>query len=340
MYGYIYETTNLINGKKYIGQHRGNFDSDYYGSGKLILKAIEKYGKENFKVKLIEECNNLDELNKKEIYWISKLNADLRSDYYNIASGGSNIRSFRGINNPMYGKHHSEESKAKMSINQSISSWNKGTSGLYSKEYRAKISSGVSKSKKGKKLSESHRLAISKAMKNPEVRAKISKSLKGINNPMYGKHHSEESKAKISIGNKGKIINEKQRNIISERTRKAMKNPEVRAKISKSLKGKKLSESHRLAISKAVSKRAKNEDNPNYSYYTLEYMNKILYFSGRKALLCYCNKYFNLSEPIVRRLIKTSDPYIPTKYDIAHNRSVAKNIIIHKINKDEYYRKR
>ena len=252
MYGYIYETTNLINGKKYIGQHRGNFDSDYYGSGKLILKAIEKYGKENFKVKLIEECNNLDELNKKEIYWISKLNADLRSDYYNIASGGSNIRSFRGINNPMYGKHHSEESKAKMSINQSISSWNKGTSGLYSKEYRAKISSGVSKSKKGKKLSESHR----------------------------------------------------------------------------------------LAISKAVSKRVKNEDNPNYSYYTLEYMNKILYFSGRKALLCYCNKYFNLSEPIVRRLIKTSDPYIPTKYDIAHNRSVAKNIIIHKINKDEYYRKR
>ena len=51
MYGYIYETTNLINGKKYIGQHVSEtFDKDYYGSGKAFLNALRKNGKENFKV--------------------------------------------------------------------------------------------------------------------------------------------------------------------------------------------------------------------------------------------------------------------------------------------------
>ena len=68
MYGYIYETTNLINGKKYIGQHRGSFDKEYKGSGTLLRRAIKKYGKENFEVKLLEECNNQIHLNEREIY--------------------------------------------------------------------------------------------------------------------------------------------------------------------------------------------------------------------------------------------------------------------------------
>ena len=39
MYGYIYEITNLVNGKKYIGQHKSNqFDEDYHGSGKLLIQ--------------------------------------------------------------------------------------------------------------------------------------------------------------------------------------------------------------------------------------------------------------------------------------------------------------
>ena len=46
MFGYIYETTNLINGKKYIGKHKSRcFDVKYYGSGKLFRKELEKYRK-------------------------------------------------------------------------------------------------------------------------------------------------------------------------------------------------------------------------------------------------------------------------------------------------------
>lgn len=51
-YGYIYKTTNLINGKIYIGQYKSNlFDSQYKGSGVILRKAFAKYGKENSNVK-------------------------------------------------------------------------------------------------------------------------------------------------------------------------------------------------------------------------------------------------------------------------------------------------
>ena len=48
---YIYKITNLVNNKTYIGQHKYNktpYDS-YMSSGKILIKAQNKYGIENFK---------------------------------------------------------------------------------------------------------------------------------------------------------------------------------------------------------------------------------------------------------------------------------------------------
>ena len=44
----IYKTTNLINGKIYIGMSK-NKKENYLGSGIYLKYAIDKYGKENFK---------------------------------------------------------------------------------------------------------------------------------------------------------------------------------------------------------------------------------------------------------------------------------------------------
>lgn len=81
----IYKITNLVNGKFYIGKDKHN-NPAYMGSGLLLKKAMNKYGKENFIKEILEECFNLEELSKREIYWIEKLNAI--KEGYNIATGG------------------------------------------------------------------------------------------------------------------------------------------------------------------------------------------------------------------------------------------------------------
>jgi len=89
MYGYIYLTTNNINGKRYIGKKVSeSFVENYYGSGTYIRKALKKYGKTNFTVAIIEECNSREELNRKERFWIKRYNAVESKEFYNLAVGG------------------------------------------------------------------------------------------------------------------------------------------------------------------------------------------------------------------------------------------------------------
>lgn len=83
---FIYKTTNLINGKLYIGQTITN-DPYYIGSGTILKLAIQKYGYENFTRDIVEYCINTDDLNDAEIFWIWKYDS-LAPKGYNITKGG------------------------------------------------------------------------------------------------------------------------------------------------------------------------------------------------------------------------------------------------------------
>lgn len=88
MYYIVYETTNNINGRIYIGAHITScIDDGYIGSGKVLCRAIKKYGIENFTRKVLFMFDNADDmfLKEKEI-----VNEDFvkRKDTYNIKVGG------------------------------------------------------------------------------------------------------------------------------------------------------------------------------------------------------------------------------------------------------------
>jgi len=66
-YHYLYKTTNLINGKFYVGMHStDNLNDGYLGSGKRLRYSISKYGKDNFKIEHLEFFEDRKTLAEKE----------------------------------------------------------------------------------------------------------------------------------------------------------------------------------------------------------------------------------------------------------------------------------
>ena len=92
----IYRVTNQVNGKIYIGK-TSNFEKRKrehlydIDDGLPFHSALIKYGIENFIWEIIDESQDEDEINQKEIFWIKELNSCIHfpnSNGYNITLGG------------------------------------------------------------------------------------------------------------------------------------------------------------------------------------------------------------------------------------------------------------
>jgi len=85
---FVYQTTNLVNGKTYIGKHKTkNLDDGYIGSGKLLKQAIAKYGRENFSFEILEWFEDESSVNAREAELVTE-EFCLRDDNYNLCVGG------------------------------------------------------------------------------------------------------------------------------------------------------------------------------------------------------------------------------------------------------------
>jgi len=88
MFYYLYKITNNVNTKIYIGVHQThNLDDNYMGSGKVIKRAILKYGIENFSKEIVEFFDNSLDMYKREAEIVTSEFA-INENTYNIREGG------------------------------------------------------------------------------------------------------------------------------------------------------------------------------------------------------------------------------------------------------------
>lgn len=97
----IYKITNLINNKIYIGKTTLTIEQRFkqhcddsirsIAENRPLYRAMNKYGKENFFIELIEECDSSID-SEREIYWINKFNS--YHDGYNATLGGDGRSTF------------------------------------------------------------------------------------------------------------------------------------------------------------------------------------------------------------------------------------------------------
>lgn len=182
MFYTVYQTTNLVNGKIYVGSHQTeSLDDDYLGSGNLIKAAIKKYGVASFKKEVLAVFDNPEAMSAKEAEIVTREFVD-REDTYNLIPGG-----YQGDSYYQALKNVSPEKK---------SEWARAA-------YRARSCTPEQLSEWGKLGGAARVKEMDQDFYEAWARSgRDACQEKGLKPPSWkGKHHSEESKAKIAAKN-------------------------------------------------------------------------------------------------------------------------------------------
>lgn len=159
---------------------------------------MAKYGIDNFIYEVMAVCLTSEDANETEKILIEQYNSRNKDYGYNIAPGGNEVwnRGLSAEQQPMYGKHHSEESK------QKISESNTGkVKPPHTNEWKQQCSEWLT----NRLVTDETKQKIGNFSKNRIRNANEKERLKTL---FKGKKHSEESKRKISEANLGKVISE------------------------------------------------------------------------------------------------------------------------------------
>jgi len=212
MVGVIYLTKNLVNQKIYIGsdtKNEGNGDPEYLGSGVLLNRAIEKYGRENFSKEILQRCPTLDVLKQKEGYFIKKFNANHRDIGYNISDGyfGGDTLS----------KHPDVElikEKVKLGTRKNIEKLKASRKKFFQKETRDE------KEKRKMVMKKAMAYADKSIYQDEEYRKNLSEGIKNSDNfKEYNKRRTGKKRGKYIVDQEG-ILERRQESINQLKTEK------------------------------------------------------------------------------------------------------------------------
>lgn len=178
---FVYLTVNLVNGKKYIGDHStNNLNDGYIGSGRPYFKnALNQYGKENFKCEILEFFDSKEHSFNAQEKYIKQYNTLVPNGYNISPKGGLRVKGC-----------HSEETKKKISVSN--------TGKKRSEEVRKQNGNIHRGMIHNKETIEKIKIALKGHKVSIETKEKISKSHAGKSKYwLIGKPRSENIKEKI-----------------------------------------------------------------------------------------------------------------------------------------------
>ena len=218
----VYLLTNLVNGKVYVGKTyrsaeyrwKSHVSAAKNGSEYYIHKAIRKHGDWSFTVSVLFEGLTEEEAARIEIEQIAHFRSSESDFGYNLTLGGEGQRPNEetrkklsacqsGPFNPMYGTHHTEESKENLSrkmkgrifSEESIRKMSESRIGwVYPEETRNRQSEAAKRRWSDPEAREEVRRTQELLWDDPEFRAK---KLANMGSGMTGRKHSVETKEKM-----------------------------------------------------------------------------------------------------------------------------------------------